>query len=59
MHEGIRALEKNGTWELIELPLEISIVECKWIFNMKCKTNGNIDKYKARLMIKEFNKCMK
>ena len=54
MHEKIKALETNGTWELIELPLGKSIVRCKWIFNVKYKANGNIERYKARLVAKGF-----
>ena len=50
VHEGIRALEKNGTWELTELPLGKSTIKCKWIFNVKYKVDGNIDRYKARLV---------
>ena len=54
MHEEIKALEKNGTWELTELPLGKSTIKCKWIFNVKYKADGNIDKYKARLVAKGF-----
>ena len=54
MHEEIKALEKNGTWELTKLPLRKSTVECKWIFNVKYKVDGNIDIYKARLVAKGF-----
>ena len=54
MHEKIKALETNGTWELIELPLGKSIIRCKWIFNVKYKVDGNIDRYKARLVAKGF-----
>ena len=54
VHEVIKALAKNGTWELTKLPLGKSIVGCKWIFNVKYKADGNIDKYKARLVAKGF-----
>ena len=54
VHEEIKALEKNGTWELTKLPLRKSTVECKWIFNVKYKVDGNIDIYKAGLVAKGF-----
>ncbi|WKA05183.1 hypothetical protein VitviT2T_023163, partial [Vitis vinifera] len=42
------------TWELTELPLEKSTIGCKWIFNVKYKSDGNIDKYKAQLVANGF-----
>ena len=54
VHEEIKALEKNGTWELTKLPLGKSIVGCQWIFNVKHKANGNIDIQKAKLRAKGF-----
>nr|CAN78328.1 hypothetical protein VITISV_034971 [Vitis vinifera] len=54
VHEEIKALEKNGTWELTKLPLGKSTVGCKWIFNVKYKVDGNIDIYKAGLVAKGF-----
>ena len=41
----------NGTWELNELPFGCKSVGCKWVFNKKFKPNGNIDKYKAWLVL--------
>ena len=44
----------NHTWELIELPLKIKPIGCKWIFKRKLKPYGTIDKYKARLVAKGY-----
>ncbi|KAG9442251.1 hypothetical protein H6P81_018105 [Aristolochia fimbriata] len=30
-------------------------IDCKWVFRVKTKANGRIDKYKARLVAKGFN----
>ena len=54
IEEEIRALEKNGTWELIELLEGKSPVKSKWIFTIKYKANGSVDRYKARLIAKGF-----
>lgn len=35
VYEEIRALEKNGTWVISELPLRKKPVGCKWIFTVK------------------------
>ncbi|KAL2481286.1 cysteine-rich RLK (RECEPTOR-like protein kinase) 8 [Abeliophyllum distichum] len=50
----MRALEKNGTWELVEKPWDKTSVECKWIFSIKYNSDGTIEKYKARLIAKDF-----
>lgn len=54
MIEEMNALEKNGTWELVELPRGKTIVECKWIFTLKLKPDGTIDRYKAPLVAKGY-----
>ncbi|RVX00860.1 Retrovirus-related Pol polyprotein from transposon TNT 1-94 [Vitis vinifera] len=52
--EEVRALEKNGTWEITDLPRGKKPVGCKWIFTVKYKADGNVDRYKARLVTKGF-----
>ena len=50
----IRALEKNETWEVMNLPREKKPVGCKWIFIVKYKADGTVERYKARLVAKGF-----
>ena len=50
----MEALEKNGTWELTDLPQGKRPVGCKWIFTVKIKPDGNLERYKARLVAKGF-----
>ncbi|RVW55393.1 Retrovirus-related Pol polyprotein from transposon RE1 [Vitis vinifera] len=52
--EEVWALEKNGTWEITNLPRCKKPVGCKWIFTVKYKADGNVDRYKARLVAKGF-----
>lgn len=52
--EEIRALEKNETWDMVKLPKCKRPVGCKWVFNVKYKTDGTIESYKARLEEKSF-----
>ncbi|RVW24010.1 Retrovirus-related Pol polyprotein from transposon RE2 [Vitis vinifera] len=54
VNEEVRALEKNGTWEITDLPRGKKPVGCKWIFTVKYKADGNVDRYKARLVAKGF-----
>ncbi|RVW38197.1 Retrovirus-related Pol polyprotein from transposon RE1 [Vitis vinifera] len=49
MREEISALEKNKTWEIVERPKGKNIVDCKWIFTLKYKADGSLERHKARL----------
>ena len=54
MIEEMKALLKNGTWKLTELPKGKRPVRCKWVYTVKHKADGSIECYKARLMTKGF-----
>ncbi len=47
-------IEKNDTWELINLPQGQKSIGIKWVFKTKLKANGEVDKYKARLVVKGY-----
>ena len=53
--EKIRALEKNGTWEVMTLPRGKKPVGCKWVFKVKYKVDDTVERYKARLVAKGFS----
>lgn len=50
----MKALEKNQTWELCDLPSGKKPVGCKWVFTVKTKADGSIERFKARLVAKGF-----
>ena len=52
--EEIGALERNLTWEVIELPRGKTTVGYKWVFTIKFNADGSINMYKARLVSKSF-----
>lgn len=52
--EEMKALKKHGTWDVVELPKEKRTVGCKWVFTVKCKADGSVERYKARLVVKGF-----
>ncbi|KAG9443027.1 hypothetical protein H6P81_018881 [Aristolochia fimbriata] len=55
MHVEFNALLMNNTWSLVSLPQGHRAIGCKWVFRVKTKADGSIDKYKARLVAKGFN----
>lgn len=52
--EEMDALLRNETRTLVSLPEGKKTVECKWIFSIKYKADGLIDRYKARLAAKGY-----
>ncbi|XP_074278436.1 uncharacterized protein LOC141602025 [Silene latifolia] len=55
MNLELAALEKTQTWELTELPLGHKAIGHKWIYKIKYKADGTIERYKARLVAKGYN----
>ncbi|XP_019189879.1 PREDICTED: uncharacterized protein LOC109184338 [Ipomoea nil] len=54
MNAEIRALQENNTWELTELPTSKIPIGCKWVYKVKLKADGSIERYKARLVAKGY-----
>jgi hypothetical protein len=44
----------NRTWELVDRPYGCKHMGCKWVFKKKLRLDGTIDKYKARLVAKDY-----
>lgn len=49
MQEQIRSIEKNKTWELMH-KLSNNPIDVKWVYKLKLRLNGELSKYKARLL---------
>ena len=47
-------MRKNKVWELVSLPNNRKAIGCKWIFKWKLNAVGQVEKYKARLVVKGF-----
>ena len=52
--DEIVSIEKNKTWDLVELPTGIKPIGLKWVFKIKRNANGTISKYKTRLVAKGY-----
>lgn len=49
--EELKSLHDNNTWsELMDLPEGRKAIGCKWVFTLKLKPDGTVDRYKARLV---------
>lgn len=55
MSEELTALMRHGTWTLVSPPKNYNPIGCKWVFRVKRKADGSIDRFKARLVTKGFN----
>ena len=54
MAAEISALEANHTWVLTPLPSHKKTIGCKWVYKVKYRFDGSIERYKARLVTKGF-----
>jgi hypothetical protein len=54
IHTEFRSLIKNKTWRLIRRPSNRNIVIYKWVFKYKKDQDGNIIRFKARLIARGF-----
>ena len=52
MENEINALEENNAWSVESLPLGKKPINSKWVFKVKYKFDGSIERYKARLVIR-------
>ncbi|KAK2998211.1 hypothetical protein RJ639_023475 [Escallonia herrerae] len=55
MLEETNALLRNDTWELVPKPKDIEPVTCKWVYKVKKKADGTVNRFKARLVARGFS----
>ncbi|KAK9161372.1 hypothetical protein Syun_007713 [Stephania yunnanensis] len=54
MEEEMESLYKNNTWELVQLPKGRKAIGCRWVYKIKKDPEGNIERFKARLVVKGY-----
>jgi hypothetical protein len=52
MKEELDALFKTWTWDLVDFPAEQYIIVSEWMYKIKTHSNGSIDCYKDRSVVK-------
>ena len=55
MQNEINSLKEHQVWDLVELPPGRKAIGSKWIFKCKTDAEGNVERYKARLVAQGFN----
>lgn len=48
------ALHKNKTWHLVPPQKGKNVIDCKWVYKIKRRSDEKIERYKARLVAKGF-----
>jgi predicted RNA-binding Zn-ribbon protein involved in translation (DUF1610 family) len=54
MAHEYNSLVQNGTFTLVPKPTNKNILSCRWLFKKKINENGDVDRYKARLVVRGF-----
>ena len=49
-----KSLIENETWDLVELPDGEKPIGCKWVFKVKHRSDGTVERFKGRLVAKGF-----
>eukprot|EP00253_Pinus_taeda_P016890 PITA_16890 len=54
MDEEMNAIERNTTWDLVELPKGKEVIGVKWVYKTKSNAERKIERHKARLVVKGY-----
>jgi hypothetical protein len=54
MADELTTLAANNTWSLTPLPPGKNSIGCKWVYKVKLKADGTLERYKARLVAKGY-----
>ena len=54
MNDEVKALQENETCDLERPPTDRDVIPDKWVYKMKLGPSGQVDKYKARYVVKGF-----
>eukprot|EP00253_Pinus_taeda_P029616 PITA_29616 len=52
--EEMNVIERNKTWDLVELPKGKEVIGVKWVYKTKSNVEGKIERHKAKLVVKGY-----
>ncbi len=55
MDEEYQSLIQNDIWSQTILLTNQNMVGCKWVYKIKLKSNGQVGRFKARLVVKGYS----
>ncbi|KAK2390516.1 putative mitochondrial protein [Trifolium repens] len=55
MNNELDALRQNKTWIFVDAPPHVKPIGSRWVYKIKHKADGTIERYQARLVAKGYN----
>jgi hypothetical protein len=55
MEDELTSLHQNQTWQLVPRTKDMHIIGSKWVFKTKLKSDGTLDRLKARVVTKGYH----
>ena len=56
MQRELDALASNNTWEFVPLPPNKKPIESKWVYKVKLRSDGLLERHKADLLLRATTK---
>lgn len=56
MRDKIGALDLNKTWTIEDLPRGKKAIGCKWVYKLKCRSDGTLERHKKDLWLLAISK---
>ena len=54
VNDEMDSIMSNNTWVLVDLVVGSKPIGCKWVFRRKYNSDGSLQTFKARLVVKGF-----
>jgi len=54
VRDELDSMTRNEVWELVDHPPGHKVIGNKWVFKVKRRADGSLDKFKARLVAKGY-----
>ena len=55
MKDEMTSMSHNKVWSLVDLLDGYKPIGCKWVIKTKCDAKGHVERYKTRLVAKDYN----